>query len=67
MWLSNLFEPLHKNIKSITEFELFSLFEYLVRTRLVEKDKSRLKESVIISKSLLIEEWWGKDGFQRLS
>jgi len=41
----------------MTEFESFSLSEYLVGTQLVEKDKSRLKESAIINKSLLIEKW----------
>ena len=50
----------------MTEFESFLLSEYLVRVQLVGKEKSRLKESAIISKSLLIEEWWRKDGSQRL-
>ena len=66
MWLSNLLELLCKNIKLMTEFESFLLSEYLVRVQLVGKEKSRLKESAIISKSLLIEEWWRKDGSQRL-
>jgi len=55
-WLSNLLDPLHRNIKLMTEFELLVLSEYLVRTWLVGIDKSKLNESAIISKLSLIEE-----------
>ena len=40
----------------MTELDLLSVSEYLVETWLVETNKSKLKESVIIIRSLLIEE-----------
>jgi len=46
----------------MTEFESFALSEYLAGTWLVGRDKFKLNESAIISKSSLIEEWYGKDG-----
>ena len=51
----------------MTKFESFTLSEYLVGTWLVEIDKSKLEESVIIRRSLLIEEWWGKEKSHKLS
>jgi len=51
----------------MTEFDLPTVSEYLVGTWLVRIDKSKLKESAIIMRLLLIEEWWGKEGFQILS
>ena len=47
----------------MTKFELFALSGYLVGTWLVGIDKSKLNKSAIISKLLLIEEWYGKDRF----
>ena len=41
--------------------------EYLVRQELVGVDKARLKESAIIIKSSLIEEWNEKDESHKLS
>jgi len=55
MWLSNPFELLCKNIRSMTELEPFSLSKYLVGTRLVGTDKSRLNESAMISELSLME------------
>ena len=54
-WLFNSLEPLQRNIRSMTEFELLILSEYLVGTWLVEFDKSKLNESVIMRRSLLME------------
>ena len=51
----------------MTEFESFTLSEYLVGTWLVRIDKSKLNEFTIISKSSLIKKWYKKDGSQRLS
>ena len=41
--------------------------EYLVETQLVGNDSWRLKESTIIRRSSLKDEWWEKDKFQILS
>ena len=51
----------------MTEFELLLLLEYLVGTWLIGHERFRLKESAIIIRSSLIEEWWGKDGSYKLS
>ena len=61
-WLLSSEEPLHKNIRSMTKLDSPTVSEYLVETWLVGIDKSKLKESAIIIRLLLIEEWWGKDG-----
>ena len=55
-WLFNSLEPLRKNMRSITEFESLTLFEYLVRTWLVELDKSKLNKSVTMRRSSLMIE-----------
>ena len=49
-------EPLHRNIRSMTKFDSPTVSEYLVGTWSVGIDKSKLKESAIIMRSLLIEE-----------
>ena len=49
-------DPLQKNTRLITKLALPSVSEYLVGTRLVGSNKSKLKESTIIIRSLLIEE-----------
>jgi len=49
------------------EFDLPRVPEYQVGTWLVGNNKSKLKESTTIIRSLLIKEWWGKEGFQELS
>ena len=41
-WLLSSVDPFHKNIRSITEFDLLFESEYLVETQLVRKDSSRL-------------------------
>ena len=66
-WLSNSFEPLQRNMRLMTKFESVVLLEYLVGTWLVGIDKSKLKELAIIRKPSLIEEWWEKEGFHKLS
>ena len=65
-WLSNLLEPLQRNMRSMTEFESYSLSEYLVGTWLVGFDNSKLNESTIIRRSSLIEEWRGNKGSYKL-
>ena len=66
-WLSNSFDPLQRNIRSMTELDSPSVSENLVGPGLVGDESSRSKESAIINKSLLIEEWNGKEGSHRLS
>jgi len=51
----------------MTEFDPLFKSEYLVGTRLVGKDSSKLNESAIVIKSSLITEWWGKDRSHILS
>jgi len=60
-------EPLQRNIKSKTKFELLGLSVYLVGNWLVGVDKLKSKKSVIIRRSLLIVELCGKVGFYKLS
>ena len=60
-------DPLCRNIKLIAEFDLPIVSKYLVGTWLVGIDKFKLKESAMIIRLLLIEEWWEKEGFQILS
>ena len=54
-WLLSSEEPLCRNMRSMTELDSLSVFEYLVGTWLVGTDKSKLKESVIIIRLSLIE------------
>jgi len=54
-------------MRSITELDSPAISEYLVEQRLVGVDNARLKESAIIIKSSLIEEWNRKDEFYKLS
>ena len=49
-------EPLCRNIRSMTKFDLPMVSEYLVGTWSVGIDKSKLKEFVIIMRSSLIKE-----------
>ena len=62
----SLVDLLHKNIRSITELASPSMSEYLVGNGIVGVDKSKLKESAIIIRLLLIEEWYRKEGFYKL-
>ena len=55
-WVLISVDPLHKNIRLITEFDLISEFEYLVETWLVGNNSSRLKESTMIIRSSLKDE-----------
>ena len=54
-------------MRSITEFDSPSMLEYLVGQGLVRLERAKLKESTRIIKSLLIEEWNGKDESHKLS
>ena len=51
----------------MTELNTSSMSEYLVGQGLVGDDKVKLKESAIIKRLLLIEEWWENKVSQRLS
>ena len=66
-WQSSLEDPHRRNIRLMTEFNSLAVSENLVGPGLVGTDNKRSKESAIIIKSSLIEEWKGKDGSQRLS
>jgi len=66
-WLFNSEELHHRNIKSMIEFESLSLLEYLVETWLIGHERFKLKESAMIIRLSLIEEWWGKEGSYKLS
>ena len=46
-WVLNLLEWSLKNIRSITELESLGLFAYLVETRLMGNNLSRLNELAI--------------------
>ena len=54
-------------MRLITELDSPAISEYLVGQRLVRVDSARLKESAIIIKLSLIEEWNGKDKSYKLS
>ena len=56
-WWSSSSESLRRNIKSITEFDSPAVSENLVGPGLVGDDSVRLKESAIMRRSSLIEEW----------
>ena len=67
VWWSSSEDPLQRNMRSMTEFDSPAMSEYLVGPGLVGEERARSKESAMIIKSSLIEEWKGKDGSQRLS
>ena len=54
-------------MRLIVELDSPAMSEYLVGQGLVGVDRARLNESAIIIKSLLIEEWKGKDRSHKLS
>ena len=66
-WLLSSADPLQKNTRSITKLALPLVLEYLVGIGLVGSDKSKLKESAIIIRSSLIEEWYRNEGSHKLS
>ena len=66
-WWSSSVEPHRRNIKLITKLDSPAVLENLVGPGLVGDDKARSKESAIINRSLLIEEWKGKNGSHKLS
>ena len=66
-WLSSSDELHQRNMRSTTEFELFVLSEYLVGIWLIGTDRFKLKESAIIRRSSLIDEWWENEGSYKLS
>ena len=61
-WLLSLLDLLWRNIRSITKSNLPLVSEYLVETGLVGSKRSKLNELASIKRSLLMEEWWGKEG-----
>ena len=66
-WLLSSVDPLHKNIRSITELDSPSVSGYLVGMGLIGVNKSRLKESAMMIRSSLIEEWYKNKGSYKLS
>ena len=54
-------------MRLMTKLDSPAVSEYLVGQGLVEVDKARLKESAMIIKSSLIDEWKGKDRSYKLS
>ena len=50
----------------MVEFDSPAMLEYLVEQGLVGDERAKLKESVIIKRSSLIDEWWGKEVFHKL-
>ena len=54
-------------MRSMIEFDSPVVSEYLVEHGLVGLERVRSKESTIINKSSLIEEWKGKEGSHNLS
>ena len=54
-------------MRSITKFDSPAMSEYLVGQELVGVDKERLKESAIIIRLSLTEEWNGKEKSYKLS
>ena len=69
VWLSSSTNPYLRNIRSITEFELWSLSETenLVGIGLVGYNSPNKRESVMSKSKLLWEEWWGYNRSQKLS
>lgn len=67
MWLlsSNKFSL--RNIRSITEFDLFVLSKYLVGTWLVDLDRHKSIKSTMLVRRSLLKKWYEKDRFQILS
>jgi len=66
-WLLRIDESHWRNIRSMTKFESLMLSAYLVGTWLVGNNSDKWKESVIIIKSSLMDEWCKKDRSHRLS
>ena len=62
MWLLSSFNPLHRNIRLITESDSSAISEYLVGTELVGSERSKLNKSAMIKRLSLIDKWWGKEG-----
>ena len=67
VWWSSLEDLLQRNMRSMTEFDSPAMSEYLVRPGLVGEERARSKESAMIIRSSLVEEWKGKEWSQRLS
>jgi len=66
-WLSCSNEEGHRKIRSKTEFESWTLLEYLVGKNSVGLEISSWKELAISKRVFLWEEWYRKFGFQKLS
>jgi len=54
-------------MRSMTKFDSPTISEYLVGTGLAGTDNTKLKESAIMIRSSLMDEWWGKAGSHKLS
>jgi len=67
IWLLSSLDPLCRNIRLMTELDSPVISEYLVETGLVGVDSSKLNKSAIIKRSLLMNEWCGKDRSQNQS
>jgi len=65
-WLI-LLDSYLRNIRSMVELASSIMSEYLVEQELVGDKRVKLKESVIIKRSSLMDEWWGKEGSYKLS
>ena len=66
-WLSYSEELGHKNTRSKTKFESWTLSEYLVGKNLVGLESSNQKESAMSKRVSLWEKWYGKFRSQKLS
>ena len=66
-WLLSSFDPLQRNIRSITELASPLVLEYLVGIGLVGINKSKLNGLAIIIRLSLVDKWWGKDRSYKLS
>jgi len=65
-WLI-LLDPYQRNIRLMVELASPTVSEYLVRQGLVGDERAKLNELAIIKRLSLMDEWWGKEGFYKLS
>ena len=54
-------------MRSMVELASPIVSEYLVEQGLVGNERAKLKESAIIRRSSLMDAWWEKEGFYKLS
>ena len=65
-WWSSSGDLWQRNMRSMTELDSPAMSEYLVEQGLVGFDRARSKESAIIIKSSLTEEWKGNNGSHKM-